>query len=89
MEQLIAIESVVQSIQTDVKAAKGLRAQLFSRDAKAAKTAASARGKNSARGLPETGKDEGKGLMPVFFHLLESIMSSVNILVERYSDSLI
>ena len=34
-------------------------------------------------------KDDGKGLMPVFFHLLESIMSSVNVLVERYSDGLI
>jgi hypothetical protein len=87
LEQLIAIDSVVQSIQTDVKAAKGLRAQLFQRDTKMA--AGAGIGKQSARSGKNVPKDDGKGLMPVFFHLLESIMSSVNVLVERYSDGLI
>lgn len=45
--------------------------------------------KNGAALKAENAKDVKTTLMPVFFHLLENLISNVNILVENYSNNLL
>ena len=125
LEQIIQMDEVVQAILMDVKAAKGLRAQLFHREQQqnnqqsssgrtSVNNSALRSGPGSHRGsVPSSytkkssaesqnnkssvvvngGKDVSKDvkttLMPVFFHLLENLISNVNVLVENYSNNLL